>query len=111
MSPPADKPKIRTKRQNEMLMLVEQGLSNQQMAEALDLSPFTIKASLQRIFKNLGVNRRTAAVKAWKADVKSKDMALEMLRRSRRKNEANILALQQLVKLQTEAIELMLQQR
>ena len=111
MSAPTAKPKIRTKRQNEMLMLVEQGLSNEQMAKALDLSPSTIKGTLNRIFKILGVNRRSAAVKAWKADVKSKDMALEMLRKSRRKNEANIQALQELVKLQTEAIELMLQQR
>ncbi len=111
MSPPTDKPKIRSKGQQQLLVLVEKGLSNDQIAEALDRSPFTIKVTLQRIFKTLGVHNRTAAVNVWRADVRAAGLTIETLRQSRRENEANIQALQELVKLQTTAIELMLQQR
>ncbi len=110
MSAPADKPKIKSTRQSEVLTLVEQGLSNAEIAEAINRSPFTVKVTLQRIYKILGVKNRRAAVIAWRANAKQKILTLEALRESRRENEANILALQKLVKLQTEAIEMMLQQ-
>ena len=110
MNAAIDKPKINSARQKKLLMLVEQGLSNAEIAEALDRSPLTIKVNLQRIFKILGVNNRRAAVIVWRANEKQKSMTLEGLRESRRENESNIQALQELVKLQTEAIELILQQ-
>jgi len=111
MSTPAAKPKIRSKGQQQLLMLVEKGLNNDQIAEELDRSPFTVKVTLRRIFKILGVNNRTAAVKVWRENIRPPVATIEDLRQSRRENEANIQALQELVKLQTTAIELMLQQR
>ena len=51
-----------TPRQHEVLALLMQGKSNQQIAEALGLSPNTVKVHLVTIFKILGVHSRTEAL-------------------------------------------------
>ncbi|MGW6566358.1 response regulator [Streptomyces sp. NPDC054975] len=51
-----------TKRELEVLQLVGEGLSNQQVSKALFLSQATVKSHLVHIFAKLGVDSRTAAV-------------------------------------------------
>ncbi|MFI6421765.1 response regulator [Streptomyces sp. NPDC050842] len=53
-----------TKRELEVLQLVGEGLSNQQVSKALFLSQATVKSHLVHIFAKLGVDSRTAAVAA-----------------------------------------------
>ncbi|MEV5971605.1 response regulator transcription factor [Streptomyces sp. NPDC051921] len=53
-----------TKRELEVLQLVGEGLSNQQISKALFLSQATVKSHLVHIFAKLGVESRTAAVAA-----------------------------------------------
>jgi len=45
-----------------MLELLAEGLDNQQLAERLDLSEPSVKAKLRRIYRTLGVKRRSEAV-------------------------------------------------
>lgn len=51
-----------TGREAEVLALVAEGLSNQQIAQHLFLSQATVKSHLVHIFTKLGVDSRTAAV-------------------------------------------------
>ncbi|MEV4939251.1 response regulator transcription factor [Streptomyces zaomyceticus] len=51
-----------TKRELEVLQLVGEGLSNQQISKVLFLSQATVKSHLVHIFAKLGVDSRTAAV-------------------------------------------------
>lgn len=52
-----------SKREAEILLLIHQGLSNQQIADKLFLSESTIKKHISNIFLKLGVERRTEAIK------------------------------------------------
>jgi LuxR family maltose regulon positive regulatory protein len=52
-------------REREILELLTQGLSNKEIGGKLDLSPFTVKNHLARIFPKLRVRSRTAAVTAY----------------------------------------------
>ncbi|WP_309051408.1 response regulator transcription factor [Streptomyces sp.] len=56
-----------TKRELEVLQLVGEGLSNQQISKALFLSQATVKSHLVHVFAKLGVDSRTAAVAAARA--------------------------------------------
>jgi len=49
-----------TPRQREIIALVAEGLSNQEIGERLGISEGTVKQHLQRIFERLGVRNRTA---------------------------------------------------
>lgn len=49
-------------REQEIMEWVRQGKTNQEIAIILDISAFTVKNHLQRIFKKLGVFNRTQAV-------------------------------------------------
>ncbi|MFH9727442.1 response regulator [Streptomyces sp. NPDC017254] len=53
-----------TRRELEVLQLVGEGLSNQQISKVLFLSQATVKSHLVHIFAKLGVDSRTAAVAA-----------------------------------------------
>ncbi|MFI6103118.1 response regulator [Streptomyces sp. NPDC051310] len=53
-----------TKRELEVLQLVGDGLSNQQISKRLFLSQATVKSHLVHVFAKLGVDSRTAAVAA-----------------------------------------------
>jgi transcriptional regulator EpsA len=48
-------------REQEILDWLVQGKTNVDIAAALDISPFTVKNHVQRIFKKIGVNNRTQA--------------------------------------------------
>ena len=52
-----------SKREAEILLLMHQGLSNQQIADKLFISENTIKKHISNIFQKLKVERRTEAVK------------------------------------------------
>ena len=52
-------------REREILELLSQGLSNKEIGHKLDLSPFTVKNHLARIFPKLRVRTRTAAVSTY----------------------------------------------
>ncbi len=51
-----------SKREAEILLLIRDGLSNQQIADKLFLSEHTIKKHISNIFHKLRVDRRTEAV-------------------------------------------------
>ena len=48
-----------SKRQKQLILMLDQGLSNREIAEKLDISEHTVKVHLWRLFKRLGVNSRT----------------------------------------------------
>ena len=52
-----------SKREAEILLLINDGLSNQQIAGKLFLSEHTIKKHISNIFQKLKVERRTEAIK------------------------------------------------
>ncbi len=52
-----------SKREAEILLLMHDGLSNQQIADKLFISENTIKKHISNIFQKLQVERRTEAVK------------------------------------------------
>ncbi|MCY1410813.1 HTH-type transcriptional regulator MalT [compost metagenome] len=59
-----------TKRERDVLKLIAQGYSNQQIADALFISLHTVKTHAQRVNAKLGVARRTQAV------VRAKELGL-----------------------------------
>jgi DNA-binding CsgD family transcriptional regulator len=52
-----------SKREAEILLLIYEGLSNQQIADKLFVSESTIKKHISNIFQKLQVERRTEAIK------------------------------------------------
>lgn len=55
-----------TNRQTEILGLMDQGLSNQEIAEALFVSLATVKTHIHRLYTSLDVNNRVSCLKAAK---------------------------------------------
>jgi DNA-binding NarL/FixJ family response regulator len=51
-----------SKRQKQLLVMMEQGLSNRDIAEQLQISEHTVKVHLWRLFKRMNVKSRTQAV-------------------------------------------------
>ena len=62
-TPAPDIPNGLTAREVEVLRLVAQGMSNNQVAEQLVLSPNTVNAHIQAIYRKLDVNSRSAATR------------------------------------------------
>lgn len=52
-----------TPREQEVLALVAEGLSNQQVARRLGIRPRTVEKHLEHAYLKLGVDNRTAAVR------------------------------------------------
>jgi RNA polymerase sigma factor (sigma-70 family) len=57
-----DAPQKLSKRQKQLLVMIEQGLSNREIAEKLEISEHTVKVHLWRLFKRMNVKSRTQAV-------------------------------------------------
>ncbi len=57
-----DAPQKLSKRQKQLLVMIEQGLSNRDIAEKLEISEHTVKVHLWRLFKRMNVKSRTQAV-------------------------------------------------
>ena len=53
---------LKFSREEQILDLLSRGKTNMDIATALDISPFTVKNHLQRIFRKIGVTNRTHAV-------------------------------------------------
>jgi DNA-binding CsgD family transcriptional regulator len=51
-----------TRREQEILSLLSQGLTNRQISDGLWISEGTVKAHISNLFRKLGVNNRTQAV-------------------------------------------------
>jgi DNA-binding CsgD family transcriptional regulator len=51
-----------TAREHDVLARTSQGLSNKRIAQALEVSPETVKSHVKRIFSKLAVSNRTEAV-------------------------------------------------
>lgn len=75
-SPPTPKPptyhhqpgqKELTPKEQEVLVLLRQGASNTEIAEALDVTPFTAKTHVQRIKRKLAVSKRIDFMKPHRA--------------------------------------------
>jgi DNA-binding NarL/FixJ family response regulator len=52
-----------SKRQKQLLLLVDAGLSNEDIAKKLEISSHTVKVHLWRFYKKLGINSRTQLIK------------------------------------------------
>ena len=51
-----------SKRQKQLLIMLDEGLSNREIAERLGISEHTVKVHLWRLFRKLGVKSRTQAL-------------------------------------------------
>jgi DNA-binding NarL/FixJ family response regulator len=51
-----------SKRQKQLILMLDQGLSNRDIADKLDISEHTVKVHFWRLFRRLGVNSRTQAL-------------------------------------------------
>ena len=51
-----------SKREHQVLSLLAEGQTNQELADSLCISPNTIKTHLNRLYEKLEVNRRTQAI-------------------------------------------------
>lgn len=51
-----------SKRQKQLLIMLDEGLSNREIAERLGISEHTVKVHLWRLFRRLGVKSRTQAI-------------------------------------------------
>jgi len=52
-----------SKRQKQLLLLVDAGLSNDDIAKKLDISAHTVKVHLWRFYKKIGISSRTQLIK------------------------------------------------
>ena len=59
---PASGPTKLSKRQKQLILMLDQGLSNRDIAEKLSISEHTVKVHFWRLFRRLGVNSRTQAL-------------------------------------------------
>jgi DNA-binding NarL/FixJ family response regulator len=51
-----------SKRQKQLILMLDQGLSNRDIADKLSISEHTVKVHFWRLFRRLGVNSRTQAL-------------------------------------------------
>lgn len=59
---PTHVPTKLSKRQKQLILMLDQGLSNRDIAEKLSISEHTVKVHFWRLFRRLGVNSRTQAL-------------------------------------------------
>jgi DNA-binding NarL/FixJ family response regulator len=59
---PGTAPEKLSKRQKQLLIMLDKGLSNRDIAEELKISEHTVKVHLWRLFRRLGVKSRTQTI-------------------------------------------------
>jgi DNA-binding NarL/FixJ family response regulator len=57
-----DNTKKLSRRQKELMLMLNQGLSNRDISVKMDISEHTVKVHLWRLFRKMGVNSRTQAL-------------------------------------------------
>ncbi|MDI9333532.1 MAG: response regulator transcription factor [Cytophagales bacterium] len=57
-----DSTKKLSKRQRQLMLMLNEGLSNREIAARMEISEHTVKVHLWRLFRKLGVNSRTQAL-------------------------------------------------
>lgn len=62
IAPPTGTSVLITERERQILSGVRQGLSNQQIGERLNISPYTVKNHVQKILRKLGATNRAQAL-------------------------------------------------
>lgn len=62
----ATKPIKLSKRQKQILPMLDQGMTNDQIAQEMGISTHTTKVHLWRLYQRIGVNSRTQALKWWR---------------------------------------------
>lgn len=65
LAPPAPPPSLVTRRESAVLALLARGLTNQQIARRLDISPRTVDKHLEHAYAKLRVSSRVEAANAW----------------------------------------------
>jgi DNA-binding NarL/FixJ family response regulator len=60
--PKSERPPLLTRREREVLRLMAEGLRNDEIAEQLELSPFTVRSHLKHAMEKLKASTRTEAV-------------------------------------------------
>lgn len=55
-----------SKRQKQLLAMLDKGMSNKDIAAELALSEYTIKVHMWRLYQRIGVNSRLEAAKWWR---------------------------------------------
>jgi DNA-binding CsgD family transcriptional regulator len=60
-----------SKRESEVLSWLQQGMSNKEIAIALEVSPRTIQKHLQRIYLHLDVHTRAEAIVLMRRSIRS----------------------------------------
>jgi DNA-binding CsgD family transcriptional regulator len=63
-----------TAREHDVMRRVEDGLSNNEIAQKLQIQPTTVRKHLQHVFDKLGVRSRTAALSKLRAFGKGMSM-------------------------------------
>ena len=61
-SAPAHVPTKLSKRQKQLIVMLDRGLSNREIADELGISEHTVKVHLWRLFRRLGVKSRTQTI-------------------------------------------------
>ncbi len=56
-----------SQREREVVLLAVEGLTTEEMAQSLRVSPATIKTHLQKIYRKLGIKKRVQLAKFAKA--------------------------------------------
>lgn len=59
---PLPGPQKLSKRQKQLVLMLDQGMSNRDIAKELDISEHTVKVHLWRLFRRIGVKSRTQAL-------------------------------------------------
>ena len=70
-----ERPHRLTVRQLQLVLAIESGLRNEHMAQALDLSPHTVKVHLWRLFRRFGVSNRVQLVLAVESGLSNEHIA------------------------------------
>ncbi|MGA5562235.1 response regulator transcription factor [Streptomyces platensis] len=65
LAPPAPPPSLVTRRESAVLALLARGLTNQQIARRLEISPRTVDKHLEHAYAKLRVSSRVEAANAW----------------------------------------------
>ena len=68
-----------TKRQKQIMVFLDRGMTNDEIACELTISPHTVKVHMWRLFQKLGVKNRLAAASWWRKDQQTETVNVFLL--------------------------------